>query len=166
MGESTNRKDAPKKREELLKFVKFAVAGSLATIIELIIYYILQGWVFTSMNTQPVSFWLFEYEGLGYMWAFLISTTIGYAIAFVLNRKITFKADANPLVSGVLYVLMVLVTIALTTWMGTAIMDWCIARDMRGIGEIWAKPLVATVAVLWTYPINRFVIHRKKKPLS
>lgn len=153
------------KHTELWKFVKFAVAGGLSTLIELVIYYILQWVVFRSLNTAPIHFWIFNYEGLGYMWSFLISTTIGYAIAFVLNRKVTFHSDANPALSIFLYVVMVLFTICVTTWMGAAILDFCIAHNIRGVGEVLAKPFVATIATVWTYPINRFIIHRKKKDI-
>ena len=47
----------------------------------------------------------------GYLYTYLISTTIGYAIAFILNRKITFKADVNPTLSMILYAIMVVFTI-------------------------------------------------------
>ncbi len=148
---------------ELWKLIKFSVAGGLATGIELAVYYLLQA-LFRAWNTEPFRIWLFEYQGIGYLWAFLISTTIGYAIAFFLNRKVTFRADANPALSIFLYVIMVLFTICATAWMGTALLNFCIQRDMRQLGEIMAKPLVAAVTIVWTYPINRFVIHRRKKP--
>ena len=151
------------KHAEIWKFVKFAIVGMSSTIIELIIYYILQGVVFKNMNTEPFKFLIFEYEGIGYMWAFLISTTIGYAIAFILNRKATFKADVNPTLSIFLYIVMVVFTIFATTWIGTALLNFCIEHGWRSAGEILVKPIVATVAVVWTYPINRFIIHRKKK---
>ncbi|MDL2220744.1 GtrA family protein [Eubacteriales bacterium OttesenSCG-928-N14] len=151
---------------ELFKMLKFTFASGFSTIVELIIYYVLQGVVFASLNTTPFKFWIFEYDGIGYMWAFLISTTIGYAIAFVLNRKVTFHADANPTLSIVLYIIMVLFTIVVTTWMGTALMHWFISIGKRSLGEAIAKPIVALVAVLWTYPLNRFVIHRNKKEVA
>lgn len=151
------------KHGELWKFIKFSIAGGLSTIVELIIYYVLQGVVFKDLNTEPFKFLIFEYQGIGYMWAFLISTTIGYLIAFVLNRKVTFQADANPVMSMFLYVLMVIFTIFATTWMGTALLDVFISHDLRSVGEIVVKPLVAMVATVWTYPTNRFIIHRKKK---
>ena len=96
------------KHAELWKFIKFSFAGGLSTIVELVIHYILQAWVFQPLNDGPFQFWIFPFEGKGYMWAFIVSTSIGYAIAFVLNRKVTFQADANPTLSIILYILMVL----------------------------------------------------------
>lgn len=66
---------------------------------------LLQYVVFKSLNDVPVTdspvlaFLGVEYKG--YMYSYFISTVVGYAIAFVMNRKITFKADANPLLSTV-----------------------------------------------------------------
>ena len=146
------------KHPEVFKFIKFAFASGSSTIIEIIIFYILQYTVFKSLNSEPFKFWIFHYDGIGYMWAFLISTIIGYIIAFILNRKYTFHANANPVLSIVLYVIMVLFTIIVTTWMGSALMDWLIKIDKRSLGEIIAKPLVSLTAFTWTYPLNRFVI--------
>ena len=35
-------------------------------------------------------------------------------------------------------------------------------RGKRELGEVIAKPIVSLLAFLWTYPLNRFVIQRKK----
>lgn len=98
------------------------------------------------------------------MWAYLISTTIGYLLAFIFNRKITFKADANPVVSMVLYIIMVVFTICVTTVLGPWITTLFIENGMKTLGEIITKPIVALIPTIWTYPLNRFVIHRHKKP--
>lgn len=148
---------------ELWKFIKFEFTGFISTAVELVIYYLLQNVVFQSLNTEPFRFLIFRYEGIGYMWSFLISTTIGYAIAFLINRKVTFHADINPAKSAFYYLLMVLFTIFATTWLGTAIINVCIQHGMKGFGETFAKPFVAVFATVWTYPTNRFIVHRHKK---
>lgn len=153
-----------RKHRELWKMIKFLFAAVSSTVVELVLYYVLQNIVLRDMNTVPFRFLFFEYEGLGYLWAFLISTTVGYAIAFVLNRKVTFHADADVRRSVLLYTLMVVFTIFATTWLGVVITNAFIGSGMRSMGEIITKPIVACSAILWTYPINRFVIHRKKKP--
>lgn len=162
--EQPNKQSFTQKHGELWKFIKFAFASGGSTVIELIIFYILQNVVFVSLNTTPVHFWIFDFEGIGYMWSYLISTTIGYLLAFIFNRKITFKADANPALSMVLYVIMVVFTICVTTVLGPWITTLFIENGMKTLGEIVTKPIVALIPTIWTYPLNRFVIHRKKKP--
>lgn len=161
-------KSFTQKHSEIFKFIKFSLAGFSSTIVELIIFYILQYSVFKAiidapLPSNPVLEFLGLNEGKGYLYAYLISTAIGYAIAFVLNRKITFHADANPVRSVILYILMVIFTIFVTAWLGTKLSVWFSQQGWQTIGDIVIKPIVATAATLWTYPINRFVIHRKKK---
>ena len=88
---------------------------------------------------------------------------LGFAIAFVLNRKVTFQADANPTLSIILYILMVLFTICATTLIGNAVITFFTQRGMATFGDIIGKPFAALLATVWTYPCNRFLIHRKKK---
>jgi len=163
--ENTEKKEGFfKKHEELFKFIKFSIVGTSSTIIELAVYYVLVYAVFKNFSTAPVKIWILEYDGLGFMWAFLISTAIGYAIAFILNRKVTFAANANPALSVIIYIIMVIFTIFATTWLGMEILRITTnaGGSIANIGEIAAKPIVALLATAWTYPINRFLIHRKK----
>lgn len=168
MSNSTKKPNAfIAKHAELWKFIKFTLAGSSSSVIELIVHMILLQTVFSAMRTVPVTGALFTFlkmESKGYMFAFLISTTIGYTIAFVLNRKITFHADSNQAVSIILYVLMVLFTILVNTWLGTVLSDFLIVKGWdSATGDMIVKMIGMTIPTLWTYPLNRFVIHRKKK---
>lgn len=110
------------KHAEIWKFIKFTFAGASSSLIELGVFALLQYVVFKSLNDVPVTdspvlaFLGIEYKG--YMYSYFISTVVGYAIAYVMNRKITFKADANPLLSTVLYAIMVVCTIIFNTWFG------------------------------------------------
>ena len=149
------------KSSEIWKFIKFSIAGVLSTIVELGVFYALSLWIFKGLEGTPVDIWVLHYDSIGLMWSFIISTTIGYAIAFVMNRKITFAANANPVFSVVAYILMVIFTIFATTWIGMEISAFAVARE-SAVLEMLAKPIVTLLATVWTYPLNRFVIHRKK----
>lgn len=160
------------KHAEIWKFIKFTLVGFSSTIVELGVFYLLQYVVFKSIAHAPMpdnGFFKFLSsiglaEGKGIFYAYVISTTIGYIIAFILNRKTTFKADSNVVLSTVLYILMVIFTIIATAWIGTKFQNFMVAHDMKALGDVIAKPLVAALATAWTYPLNRFVIHRHKKP--
>ncbi len=159
------------KYAELWKFIKFSIVGFSSTIIELGVFYLLQYVVFKNSLTAPMpdnAFFKFVSftglaDGMGYFYAYVISTTIGYIIAFILNRKTTFKADSNVLVSTILYIIMVIFTIGMTAWLGTQFQLFMAAKGMQSLGDAIGKPIVAALATAWTYPINRFVIHRKHK---
>lgn len=93
------------KHAEIWKFIKFTFTGASTSVLELAVFWVLQYVVFKSLNEVPVtdnavlSFLGIEYKG--YMYSYFISAVIGYAAAYIMNRKLTFKADANPVLSTV-----------------------------------------------------------------
>lgn len=156
------------KHSEIWKFIKFTFTGASTSILEMAVYAVLQYGVFRSLQGVPVEnspvleFLGIEYKG--YLYSYLISAIIGYAAAFLMNRKLTFKADANPLVSSILYAIMVICTITFNTWFG-AFLGTIVTNN--GWSNFWVdmllKFVVMTLPTVWTYPLSRFVIHRKKK---
>lgn len=156
------------KHSEIWKFIKFTFTGASTSILEMAVYAALQYVVFRSLQGVPVEnspvleFLGIEYKG--YLYSYLISAIIGYAAAFLMNRKLTFKADANPLVSSILYAIMVICTITFNTWFG-AFLGTIVTNN--GWSNFWVdmllKLVVMTLPTVWTYPLSRFVIHRKKK---
>ena len=116
------------KYKELWKFIKFAFTGASTSILEMAVFAFLQYVVFKSLNEVPVtdnailSFLGIEYKG--YMWSYFISAIVGYTVSYIMNRKITFKADSNIFISTVLYVLMVVFTVAFNTWFGSFLGTW------------------------------------------
>ena len=156
------------KHAELWKFIKFSLVGASSTLVEMGVFYLLQYVVFKSILHDPlpenaVLNLLKLTQGKGYLYAYIISTAIGYAIAFVLNRKTTFKADSNVALSTTLYVLMVVFTIFATAYLGTQFQLIMANHGYQALGDAIGKPLAAGIATVWTYPLNRFVIHRHKK---
>ena len=156
------------KHSEIWKFIKFTFTGASTSILEMAVYAALQYGVFRSLQGVPVEnspvleFLGIEYKG--YLYSYLISAIIGYAAAFLMNRKLTFKADANPLVSSILYAIMVICTITFNTWFG-AFLGTIVTNN--GWSNFWVdmllKLVVMTLPTVWTYPLSRFVINRKKK---
>ncbi len=157
------------KHAEIWKFIKFSFTGASTSVLEMAVFAFLQYVIFKSLNQTPVTdnavlaFLGIEYKG--YLYSYAISAIIGYAAAYVMNRKLTFKADANPVFSTIIYAVMVACTIAFNTWFGAFLGTWIKNNGWDSVFiEMVTKLVVMTVPTLWTYPMNRFVIHRKKKP--
>lgn len=94
------------KHAEIWKFIKFMIAGGGSSAVELVVHMVLLATVFKPFLDQPITndaLNMIGIESKGYLYTYLISTTVGYGIAFILNRKITFKADVNPTLSMILY---------------------------------------------------------------
>ncbi len=163
-----NIKAFTEKHKEIWKFIKFTFTGASTSVLEMAVFAFLQYVVFKSLNESPVTDnAVLDFLGIsykGYLYSYAISAVIGYAAAYIMNRKLTFKADANPVLSTVIYTIMVVCTITFNTWFGAFLAS---AIKTRGIDsfviEMLTKLLVMTVPTLWTYPLNRFVIHRRKK---
>ena len=156
------------KHAEIWKFIKFSFTGASTSVLEMAVFAFLQYVIFKSLNQTPVTdnavlaFLGIEYKG--YLYSYAISAIIGYAAAYIMNRKLTFKADANPVLSTIIYAIMVACTIAFNTWFGAFLGTWIKNNGWDSVFiEMVTKLVVMTVPTLWTYPMNRFVIHRKKK---
>ncbi len=158
------------KHAEIWKFIKFSIAGGGSSAIELVVHMLLLNFVFKSLTDIAITNSTLNMIGItskGYLYTYLISTTVGYAIAFILNRKITFKADANPTVSMILYVIMVVFTIFANGWIGSAMTTFAQSHSLTGnFWDLVIKLVGMAIPTLWTYPCNRFIIHRKKKPTA
>ena len=158
------------KHKEIWKFIKFSIAGGGSSAIELVVHMLLLNFVFKSLTDIAITNSTLNMIGItskGYLYTYLISTTVGYAIAFILNRKITFKADANPTVSMILYVIMVVFTIFANGWIGSAMTTFAQSHSLTGnFWDLVIKLVGMAIPTLWTYPCNRFIIHRKKKPTA
>lgn len=155
------------KHAEIWKFIKFCIAGGGSSAIELVVHMVLLNTVFAAMTVEEISNPTLNLIGInskGYLYTYLISTTVGYAIAFIINRKVTFKADANPALSMVLYFIMVVFTIFANGWIGSVMTTFAVSRGLEGnIWDLIFKVIGMIIPTLWTYPCNRFIIHRKKK---
>lgn len=158
------------KHAEIWKFIKFTIAGGSSSAIELVVHMILLNTAFKALTAVPITNSALEMIGIqskGYLYTYLISTTVGYAIAFILNRKITFKADSNPALSMFLYFIMVVFTIFANGWIGSAMTMFAQAHSLTGnLWDLIIKLIGMAIPTLWTYPCNRFIIHRKKKEVK
>ncbi len=156
------------KHAEIWKFIKFSIAGGGSSAVELVVHMVLLATVFKPFLDQFITnstLKMIGIESKGYLYTYLISTTVGYGIAFILNRKITFKADVNPTVSMILYAIMVVFTIFANGWIGSAMTTFATKQHLTGsLWDLIIKLIGMLIPTLWTYPCNRFIIHRKKKP--
>ena len=156
------------KHQELWKMIKFVFTACLTAVLEMAVFALLYYVLFRGINAQPVTdndllgFLGIRYKG--YMYAYFISAVIGYLASYIMNRKVTFHSDANILLSTVLYVLMVIVTIAFSTWFGAFLGSWSRDNGYENVATVLlTKFLVMLVPTLWTYPLQRFVIHKPRK---
>ncbi len=153
---------------ELWKFIKFNICVIVTSALDICSYLFLLYVVFKNQNSTPLpESQLLSLLGIrykGYLFAYLISTTLGYAAAFLINRKITFHANINVVGSSVMYFALAVFNILVSSWIGSVFGAYTAEHSLSSpLLEIVSKFIIINIPTLWTYPLERFVIQRKKK---
>ena len=172
MSEKTN--SFTQKHAELWKFIKFSFAGVSSFVVQYIVDIFFHFIVFKSLAGQTVDNGVFRFLGIDSQmdaaYAYFIAAAVGYAVSFIMNRKVTFDADSGLTSSVVMYIIMVIATVFIAAWMKGFFTDFAVnhiasATDesgkITGLADWIIFVLVTTIPFLWTYPLQRFVIHRK-----
>lgn len=152
---------------ELWKFVKFNITVIVTSALDICVYMVLLYYVFAPLNTQQLpenallSFLGIRYKG--YLFSYLISTTAGYVAAYIMNRKLTFHSDVNPVYSSVLYFLLALFNIVFSSWFGSIAGTFMTRYSISNpITEIISKFIIINIPTIWTYPLERYIIQIKR----
>lgn len=168
MKNSKRLDDFKKKHKELWKFIKFNITVIVTSALDIVTYLICLYFIFKSLNSAPLpdnallSFLGIRYKG--YLISYLISTTAGYVAAYLMNRKLTFHSNINPAYSSSLYFLLALFNILVSSWIGGAFGTFMTAHSLSNpFTEIISKFIIINIPTIWTYPIERYLIHRVKK---
>lgn len=154
-------------RPELWKFIKFNISVIVTSVLDVVTYLVLIYTVFKSQcNAQLPDSALLSLLGIkyrGYLYAYIISTSVGYIAAYIINRKITFESNVNPLYSSVLYFILALANILVSSWIGGIFGSVMVSRGINTpLMQIASKFIIINIPTLWTYPLERYVIQIRK----
>lgn len=161
-------KNQLKDNETIWQLIKFSLMSMISGGIEIVTYILLNSVILISLNQEPFSWWIFSYEGgsaggLGTMYAFFISTLLAQIVAFIANRKKTFKSNNNVVYSAIMYAIMVITIVCVQTYFGPILVVKINSiinnPDLSGIiGKlIWMFFTFCTI-----FPMSKYVIMRKK----
>lgn len=156
------------KHPELWKFIKFNISVLITSALDIVTYLLLLYFVFDSLNSEPLPnnalLSLLGIKYKGYLFSYLISTSVGYIAAYLINRKITFHSDINPAYSSVLYFILSVSNILISSLIGGAFGSFMTAKNISNpLTEIVSKFIIINIPTVWTYPIERYVIQIRKK---
>lgn len=156
------------KHPELWKFIKFNISVLVTSALDILVYVFCLYVVFASQNEtvlpESALLSLLGIRYKGYLFSYLISTSVGYIAAYWINRRITFRSDIHPVYSSILYCILAVVNILVSSWLGSAVGSFMAAKEISTpLTEMLAKFIVINIPTLWTYPIERYVIQIHKK---
>lgn len=156
---------------EIWKFIKFNITVVVTSILDVASYLFLLYIVFKKYNdialpdNALLSLLGIKYEG--YLFSYVLSTSIGYIAAYLINRKITFHSNINPAYSSFLYFLLALFNILVSSYIGSVFGSFILERNINTpIVEIISKFIIINIPTIWTYPIERYIIQIKKKEMK
>lgn len=167
---TTSLKSTPKsaKKSELWKFLKFNICVVVTSVLDIVSYMFMLYVVFKSQcNTPLPESALLSLLGIrykGYLYSYLISTSIGYIAAYLINRKVTFKSNINPLYSSVLYAALAIFNILVSSYLGGVFGTYIASHGISSpIIEMVSKFIIINIPTIWTYPLERYIIQINKK---
>lgn len=157
-----------KKHPELWKFIKFNITVVLTSALDIATYLFLIYCVFKGLNsTELKENALLSLLGIrykGYLYSYLISTTVGYVAAYIINRKITFRSDVSVAYSSVMYFILAVFNILVSSYIGGVFGSFIASNELSNpLVEIVSKFIIINIPTLWTYPLERYVIQIKRK---
>lgn len=163
----TTKKKVPewrKNRPILWEILKYQVAGIIPTTAEVIVHMWFLDIVFYKLSDKYINNLLLVSIGIksvGYFWSFILSTAVGYSIGFVLSKKFVFRSDADTKRSLVKYFFLVVFTVFVSGWIGSAIQSYAEAIHFTGlIEDVIIKVIVMIIPFIWVYPCNKYIVHR------
>ena len=162
-------KEFTEKHAEIWKFIKFTFAGTSSSIVQYAVDVLIHYVVFAGLKGQTVDNAVFRFLGIDSQmdaaYAYFVAATVGYAVAFIMNRKVTFQAN-NGLTAGiVIYIIMVVATIFITAWMKGVFFGFAVEKGYdNAFVDFLIDLAVIIIPFVWTYPLQRFVIHKKSVP--
>lgn len=156
------------KHPELWKFIKFNISVIITSALDILTYLFLLYFVFEPLNTVELPdnaiLSLLGIRYKGYLYSYLISTSIGYIAAYLINRKITFHSNINPAYSSTLYFVLAVFNILISSYIGGVFGSFMLAENISNpITEIISKFIIINIPTIWTYPIERYIIQINKK---
>ncbi len=133
-----------KRKNEIVRVVKFVLLSASAGVIQLVSFTILNELAFRGVE-----------EGVGYWVPYLISLVLSVIWNFTFNRKFTFKSAANVPKAMLLVFLYYLVFTPCSTLWGDAL------TDRAGWNEYIVLILTMLVNMVTEFLYTRFVVYRK-----
>lgn len=163
------------KNAQLWQLIKFMLASMVAGLSEYVSYILLSMVVLAPLTTVGFHWWIFQYEpgsasGVCDMVAYLVSTTVGNMVSFVINRKKTFKTTTNVTFSVTATLIMIAFIICYSTYFGpiltNTVSGWFANVTMNaGLKEFLVKTigksLICMVTFVFVFLMDKLVILRE-----
>ena len=159
-------------KKSLIQALKFLLVSLLASAIQLILvnvlYFAMRGWtaplpqllagIFTEQTMGA------GHANWGYVLPFFLSNLIANIVAYIQNKKRTFKSDA-PKRNFVIYLVILFCLILFSTWLQGVVAGALLATDNRLLNDLAPTVAMACAGMLQMvilFPLEKFVLLKQK----
>ena len=156
-----------KKHPVLYQFLSFAGVGGIVTVVDFALFAFFRYLIFTAYTDVPFHFFILDYPiekgGLCAFLAFAISFPLAQVVSFLLQRHLTFQADNNVAASASMFFVLVAFIFLVNMYLPSltlGVLSRFLSPSLAGIA---AKCINMTTSMLIEFPIDKFIIMRKKK---
>ncbi|MEN6595099.1 MAG: GtrA family protein [Clostridiaceae bacterium] len=153
----------------LWQFIMFIMMSGVTTLVDLGTFVLFNFWLLAPYREQAFFWGPFRYSvqsgGLTAFGAFAASFAVSQTFNFFLQRKTTFKANTNVALSAVMYAVMVIGVYALQLYLPVIMRAQIVVLLGTAMGDVAMKLINMTISMLIQFPMNKYVIMRRSKPL-
>jgi len=166
MEQTTQLENNPSKSSQTkMQFIVYTLVSLVTTIVELISFSLFNYLIFKSLSDQGFKLGFIEYTASNGGLTIFLSISLSFLIAqifnFIVQRKMTFKANNHVLSSAVMYGIMITIIFILQMWLPTLIREPLTNVMRDGLADFIAKNMMMTLAFIIQFPINKWIIMRK-----
>jgi putative flippase GtrA len=140
--------------------------SGVTTLVDIGTFALLNFWILVPYRATPFFWGPFCYGvesgGLTAFGAFAVSFAVSQTFNFFLQRKTTFKANNNAVISAILYAVMVIGVYFVQLFLPTLLRAPLAAVIGVTFGDLAMKLINMTVSMLIQFPLNKYVIMRKR----
>ena len=160
-------------KKTLKQMLKFILVSLLASAIQLVsvnvLFFMLRGWtpplpgflasIFTEQSVGAGN------SNWGYVLPFFVSNLLANVVAYIQNKKRTFKSDA-PKRNFVIYLVVLFCLILFSTWLQGVVAGALLATESKSLQNLAPTIAMACAGMLQMiilFPLEKFVLLKERK---
>ncbi len=155
------------KHPVLYQFLSFAGVGGVVTVVDFALFALCRYLIFTAYLDTPFHFFIFDYPiekgGLCAFLAFVISFPLAQVVSFLLQRHVTFKANNNAAASAVMFSCLIAFIFLVNMYLPVLTLGFLSRFLSPSLAGVVAKCINMTTSMLIEFPVDKYVIMRRKK---
>ena len=160
-------------KKTLKQMLKFILVSLLASAIQLVsvnvLFFMLRGWtpplpgflasIFTEQSVGAGN------SNWGYVLPFFLSNLLANVVAYIQNKKRTFRSDA-PKRNFVIYLIILFCLILFSTWLQGVVAGALLASEsqtLRNLAPTVAMACAGMLQMIVLFPLEKFVLLKERK---